>query len=96
MKSPSAAKNMMKAKMETKIRIESLKSSKMSIRLVRIELKNNITIIGLNELLMYAVSSLTAAWMRSTMQSIERIVNTQLWILRLLEGLSVQDAFKNR
>ena len=61
MKSPSAAKNIMKAKMETKIRIESLKSSRISMRLVRIELKNNMTIIGLSELLTYAVSSLTAA-----------------------------------
>ena len=51
----------MKAKMETKIRIESLKSSRISMRLVRIELKNNMTIIGLSELLTYAVSSLTAA-----------------------------------
>ena len=60
MKSPSAAKNIMNAKMETRIRIESLKSSKMSMRLVRIELKNNITIIGLSELLTYAVSRLIA------------------------------------
>ena len=51
MKSPRAAKNIMNAKMETKIRIESLKSSRISIRLVRIELKNNMTIIGLSELL---------------------------------------------
>ena len=70
MKRPKAAKKRMKMKIVIRIMNESRKSSKISLRFTRIELKKRITTIGRSMLLMNGYSNVMALTTSSAMQMI--------------------------